>query len=483
MTPVAQLSAQLSPGTVQAPAHAKARPLRFITCGNVDDGKSTLIGRLLWDTKMVMSDHVAGLYKGNSQNISNDNDGLNLPDFSLLLDGLQAEREQGITIDVAYRYFSTANRSYIVADTPGHEQYTGNMATGASTADLAIILVDARAGLQEQTRRHAMIVSLMGIRQVVLVVNKMDLVGYDRITYQTISDDFHIYACDLSIDEITVIPTAAPQGENVTVPATAVMPWYTGPTLLDALEGANARSDGQAGFRLSVQRVCRPDESFRGYQGTVTGGSISVDDTVTIAPSGEQAKVASILTFDGAQQQAEPGDAVTLTLDRNIDIARGDMITAQESAVASVRQADAKLVILTAQSLDPAKRYWLKAGSRQQRVRIKPHSTLNLADQTWSPANRLHQNAIATAVLQFEEEAVFDLYASNRTTGSFILIDPDTLNTVAGGMVTGGLVTSGLDARNDSTEASTDDLVTLTLPRALAEQIVDQMNSAMAVTS
>lgn len=475
MTALAQLSTQTHP----IPVKAKALPLRFITCGNVDDGKSTLIGRLLWDTKMVMSDHVAGLYKGNSQRNSNDNDGLNLPDFSLLLDGLQAEREQGITIDVAYRYFSTADRSYIVADTPGHEQYTGNMATGASTADLAIILVDARTGLQDQTRRHAMIVALMGIRQVVLVVNKMDLVGYDRITYQTISDEFHIFARDLPLDTISVIPTSAPQGENVTVPATAAMPWYTGITLLDALESADARREGNAGFRLSVQRVSRPDESFRGYQGTVSGGSISVGEAVTIAPSGEQAKVTKILTFDGEQLHAAPGDAITVALDRNIDIARGDMITAHENTVAAVRQVDAKLVVLTAQSLDPAKRYWLKAGSRRQRVRIKPHSVLNLSDQTWSPANRLHQNAIATAALQFEEDAIFDLYADNRSTGSFILIDPDTLNTVAGGMVTGSAekrdVEAGdLDKTEDATtgQSETEETVTLSLPLDLARQLI-----------
>lgn len=474
-------AAQILPEAVQATANTKARPkarpLRFITCGNVDDGKSTLIGRLLWDTKMVMSDHVAGLYKGNSHPNSNDNDGLNLPDFSLLLDGLQAEREQGITIDVAYRYFSTANRSYIVADTPGHEQYTGNMATGASTADLAIILVDARAGLQEQTRRHAMIVSLMGIRQVVLVVNKMDLVDYDRIAFQTISDDFHIFARDLPLESITVIPTSAPHGENVTVPATATMPWYTGTTLLEALEGADVQGGNHAGFRLSVQRVSRPNESFRGYQGTVTGGTVAAGDAVTITPSGEQARIANILTFDGEQKTAVPGEAVTVTLDRNIDIARGDMITTAQSAVSAVRQAEAKLVVLTAQSLDPGKRYWLKAGSRRQRVRIKPGSTLNLADQSWSPANTLRQNAIATTILQFEEDAVFDLYDSNRTTGSFILIDPDTLNTVAGGMVTGGL-----NVEVDPTETSADDMVTLTLPRALAEQIAAQMNHAIAVT-
>eukprot|EP00752_Nemacystus_decipiens_P019454 g17510.t1 len=391
-----------------------------------------------------------------------------------LLPDEQAEREQGITIDVAYRYFSTANRSYIVADTPGHEQYTGNMATGASTADLAVILVDARTGLQEQTRRHTMIVSLMGIRQVVLVVNKMDLVGYDRLAFQTISDDFHIFARNLPLESITVIPASAPQGENVTVPASSTMPWYNGPTLLNALEGAELADGEEAGFRFSVQRVCRPDESFRGYQGTITGGTVSVGDAVIIAPSGEQARIASLVTFDGAQARAEPGEAITITLDRNVDIARGDIITAAETAVRAVRQAEAKLVVLTKESIDPGKRYWLKSGSRRQRVRVKPNESLNLSDLTWSPANTLRQNAIATAELTFEAEAVFDLYDQNRATGSFILIDPDTLNTVAGGMIVGGLDTKdGQDETQTTTMGSeSEETVTLSLPLDLARQLV-----------
>ncbi len=453
-------AAQLLPETVQA--HTKARPLRFITCGNVDDGKSTLIGRLLWDTKMVMSDHVAGLYK----NGSNDNDGLNLPDFSLLLDGLQAEREQGITIDVAYRYFSTAGRSYIVADTPGHEQYTGNMATGASTADLAIILVDARAGLQEQTRRHTMIVSLMGIRQVVLVVNKMDLVDYDRHAFQVIADAFTTFAKDLPLERVTIIPTSAPQGENVTVPGSARMPWYIGPTLLDALDGADVQDDSPTGFRFSVQRVSRPDESFRGYQGTVTGGRVKVGDAITVAPQGLDATITRIVTFDGDQPSAAPGDAVTLVLDRNIDIARGDMITAKASAPTGAREVNADLVVLTAQSLDPQKRYWLKSGSRRQRAQIAPQSALNLHDLTWAPAQALHHNAIGRVTLHLEEDGVFDPYADNRATGSFVLIDPETLNTVAGGMVT------DLAAMTQRRAAPKNDRVTLNLPRDLASLLM-----------
>jgi sulfate adenylyltransferase subunit 1 len=448
-----------------APASRGARPLRFITCGNVDDGKSTLIGRLLWDTKMVMSDHVAGLYRGGT----NDNDGLNLPDFSLLLDGLQAEREQGITIDVAYRYFSTANRSYIVADTPGHQQYTGNMATGASTADLAIILVDARAGLQEQTRRHTMIVSLMGIRQVVLVVNKMDLVDYDRHAFQAIADAFDAFTKDLPLDQVTVIPTSAPQGENVTVPGSVHMPWYNGPTLLDALESADVRDDSAVGFRLSVQRVSRPDESFRGYQGTVSGGGLTVGDPVTVLPRGLSARVDRIVTFHGDRQTAAPGDAVTLVLDREIDIARGDVIAASTSAARVDQQVDAKLVVLTAQSLDSEKRYWLKSGSRRQRARLVPTSVLDLQALTWQPADALHQNAIAKVALQLEEDGVFDLYSDNRSTGSFVLIDPDTLNTVAGGMVVENEA-QPQPAKSRSNEAK--ETVTLTLPLDLAQELV-----------
>lgn len=451
----------------QAQAPAKARPLRFITCGNVDDGKSTLIGRLLWDTKMVMSDHVAGLYKNGSQSNSNDNDGLNLPDFSLLLDGLQAEREQGITIDVAYRYFSTANRSYIVADTPGHEQYTGNMATGASTADLAIILVDARAGLQEQTRRHTMIVSLMGINQVVLVVNKMDLVDYDRHAFQAIADAFTAFAKDLPLQSVTIIPTSAPQGENVTVPGSARMPWYIGPTLLDALEGADVQDESPTGFRLSVQRVSRPDESFRGYQGTVSGGRVTVGDAITVAPQGLEATVTRIVTFDGDQSSAAPGDAVTLVLDRNIDIARGDMIAAKASAPIGACEVNADLVVLTGQSLDPQKRYWLKSGSRRQRAQIAPQSVLNLHDLTWAPAQALHHNAIGRVTLHLEEDGVFDPYADNRATGSFVLIDPDTLNTVAGGMV----MVAGKN-RLETVEEKSDEKITLSLPMDLARQLL-----------
>lgn len=456
-----------SQGATHAPSLPPARPLRFITCGNVDDGKSTLIGRLLWDTKMVMSDHVAGLYKNGAQNGANDNDGLNLPDFSLLLDGLQAEREQGITIDVAYRYFSTANRSYIVADTPGHEQYTGNMATGASTADLAIILVDARAGLQEQTRRHTMIVSLMGIRQVVLVVNKMDLVDYDRHAFQAIADAFKMFAQDLPLEQLTIIPTSAPQGENVTVPGSARMPWYTGPTLLDALEGAEVLDNSPTGFRLSVQRVARPDESFRGYQGTVSGGHVAVGDTITVAPQGLDATIARIVTFDGDRPSAAPGDAVTLVLDRNIDIARGDMIAAKASAPIGGRELAAEMVVLTAQSLDREKRYWLKSGARRQRVRIAPQSALNLHDLTWAPAQALHHNAIGRVTLHLEEDGIFDPYADNRATGSFVLIDPDTLNTVAGGMVKGAAknVQEAVNKRSQET-------ITLSLPVDLARELM-----------
>jgi sulfate adenylyltransferase subunit 1 len=272
----------------------QARPLRFITCGSVDDGKSTLIGRLLWDTKAVKEDQAATLRR---ESTGQQNE-LGLPDFALLLDGLQAEREQGITIDVAYRYFATDRRSFIVADTPGHVQYTRNMATGASTADLAVLLVDARAGILEQTRRHATIAALMGIRQFVLAVNKIDLAQYDEARFRAISRDFKEIALSLGVRQITAIPVSALKGENIVTRGDELMPWYDGPTLVETLEKATQRTGQTTGFRLPVQRVSRPGEGFRGYQGTVAGGSIKPGDSVVVLPSGVEANVKSIVTYD-----------------------------------------------------------------------------------------------------------------------------------------------------------------------------------------
>lgn len=447
-------------------ASRDTRPLRLITCGSVDDGKSTLIGRLLWDTKAVKEDQAAALSRDQSQ--QND---LGLPDFALLLDGLQAEREQGITIDVAYRYFATERRSFIVADTPGHEQYTRNMATGASTADLAILLADARAGLLEQTRRHATIAALMGIRQFVLAVNKFDLVNYDKTIFDRISHEFREFALSLGVRQITAIPMSALKGENVVYSAAASMPWYDGPTLTETLELASVRSTQAGGFRLPVQRVSRPGESFRGYQGTVAGGSIKPGDSVAILPSGTIANVQQIVTFDLVRNAAVAGDAITLVLDRQVDVARGDVIVSLDGQPMTGLHFDAQLVSLQPGGIQPGKRYWIKSGAKRQRVTVEPLSQLELATGKWQPhASTLAMNAIGKVRLSFEEQAVFDTYEQNRSTGAFILIDPDTLNTVAGGMITakrgdiGGIHTDGQKGQNQR--------VVLSLPADLAEQLM-----------
>ena len=440
------------------------RPLRLITCGSVDDGKSTLIGRLLWDTKAVKEDQAATL----ARDSGSQND-LGLPDFALLLDGLQAEREQGITIDVAYRYFATDRRSFIVADTPGHEQYTRNMATGASTADLAVLLADARAGLLEQTRRHATIAALMGIKQFVLAVNKIDLVGYDKAVFEKISHDFRQFAQSLGIRNITAIPMSALKGENVVYPAgSGSMPWYDGPTLVEALELATVRSAQAGGFRLPVQRVSRPGESFRGYQGTVAGGAIRPGDSVAILPSGTVANVKQIVTFDLVRNAAVAGDAVTLVLDRHVDVSRGDMIVSIDNQPMTGHHFDAHLVALQQGGIEPGKRYWLKSGTRRQRVSVTPVSQLELATGDWLPhATTLPMNAIGKVRLSFDEQAIFDPYEQNRSTGAFILIDPDTLNTVAGGMVTAKRTElGGIHIQREG------ERVILSLPADLAEQLM-----------
>ncbi|WP_395775090.1 sulfate adenylyltransferase subunit CysN [Agrobacterium pusense] len=444
--------------------HSKAardtRPLRLITCGSVDDGKSTLIGRLLWDTKAVKEDQAATLHRDSGK--QND---LGLPDFALLLDGLQAEREQGITIDVAYRYFATDRRAFIVADTPGHEQYTRNMATGASTADLAVLLVDARTGILEQTRRHATIAALMGIRQFVLAVNKIDLTHYDKAGFELIAHEFRDFASDLGIKQITAIPMSALKGENVVLSGKASMPWYEGPTLVETLELATVRSAQSGGFRFPVQRVSRPGESFRGYQGTVAGGSVKPGDSVVILPSGMVANVKQIVTFDLVRNAAVAGDAVTLVLDRQVDVSRGDMIVSIEAQPQTGLAFDAQIVALQPGGIEAGKRYWLKSGSRRQRVSVQPVSQLNLKEGEWQAhETSLPMNAIGKVRLSFDETAIFDPYEQNRSTGSFILIDPDTNNTVAGGMISG--------KRNTGAAEEKGDRVILSLPDDLAEKLL-----------
>lgn len=444
--------------------HSKAardtRPLRLITCGSVDDGKSTLIGRLLWDTKAVKEDQAATLHRDSGK--QND---LGLPDFALLLDGLQAEREQGITIDVAYRYFATDRRAFIVADTPGHEQYTRNMATGASTADLAVLLVDARTGILEQTRRHATIAALMGIRQFVLAVNKIDLTHYDKAGFELIAHEFRDFASDLGIKQITAIPMSALKGENVVLSGKASMPWYEGPTLVETLELATVRSAQSGGFRFPVQRVSRPGESFRGYQGTVAGGSVKPGDSVVILPSGMVANVKQIVTFDLVRNAAVAGDAVTLVLDRQVDVSRGDMIVSIEAQPQTGLAFDAQIVALQPGGIEAGKRYWLKSGSRRQRVSVQPVSQLNLKEGEWQAhETSLPMNAIGKVRLSFDETAIFDPYEQNRSTGSFILIDPDTNNTVAGGMISAKRSVGATEEKGDR--------VILSLPADLAEKLL-----------
>ncbi len=444
--------------------HSKAardtRPLRLITCGSVDDGKSTLIGRLLWDTKAVKEDQAATLHRDSGK--QND---LGLPDFALLLDGLQAEREQGITIDVAYRYFATDRRAFIVADTPGHEQYTRNMATGASTADLAVLLVDARTGILEQTRRHATIAALMGIRQFVLAVNKIDLTNYDKAGFELIAHEFRDFASDLGIKQITAIPMSALKGENVVLSGKASMPWYEGPTLVETLELATVRSAQSGGFRFPVQRVSRPGESFRGYQGTVAGGSVKPGDSVVILPSGMVANVKQIVTFDLVRNAAVAGDAVTLVLDRQVDVSRGDMIASIEAQPQTGLAFDAQIVALQPGGIEAGKRYWLKSGSRRQRVSVQPVSQLNLKEGEWQAhETSLPMNAIGKVRLSFDETAIFDSYEQNRATGSFILIDPDTNNTVAGGMISAKRSVGATEEQGDR--------VILSLPAGLAEKLL-----------
>nr|WP_210348622.1 sulfate adenylyltransferase subunit CysN [Agrobacterium burrii] len=444
--------------------HSKAtrdtRPLRLITCGSVDDGKSTLIGRLLWDTKAVKEDQAATLHRDSGK--QND---LGLPDFALLLDGLQAEREQGITIDVAYRYFATDRRAFIVADTPGHEQYTRNMATGASTADLAVLLVDARTGILEQTRRHATIAALMGIRQFVLAINKIDLTNYDKAGFELIAHEFREFASNLGIKQITAIPMSALKGENVVLSGKAAMPWYEGPTLVETLELATVRSAQSGGFRFPVQRVSRPGESFRGYQGTVAGGSVKPGDSVVVLPSGMVANVKQIVTFDLVRNATVAGDAITLVLDRQVDVSRGDMIVSIEAQPQTGLAFDAQIVALQPGGIEAGKRYWLKSGSRRQRVSVQPISQLNLKEGEWQAhETSLSMNAIGKVRLSFDETAIFDAYEQNRATGSFILIDPDTNNTVAGGMITSKRSVGAAEEKGDR--------VILSLPADLAEKLL-----------
>ena len=406
--------------------------LRFTTAGSVDDGKSTLIGRLLYDSRSVYDDQL--------ESVSNASVGRNAGaiDFSLLTDGLRAEREQGITIDVAYRYFATPRRKFIIADTPGHEQYTRNMVTGASTAELAIVLVDARKGLLAQSRRHAYIAGLLGIEQLVVAVNKMDLVGYDQAVFDQIEADFRAILTRFPAIETYFVPVSALAGDNVVAPS-GNMPWFQGPALLEYLEtvpvGLRLR---HVAFRFPVQRVVRPNLDFRGYAGTIAAGTVRPGDPVTILPSGRETTVARIVTFDGDLEQAEAGQSITLTLAQEIDLSRGDMIVASAHAPQKAHAVEATLVWLNETPAEPGKRYRLKHGARQDWATLKRiDRRLNINTWTDEPVHTLEMNAIGAVRLETARLICFDRYDDNRAMGSFILIDPATNATVAAGMITG----------------------------------------------
>jgi sulfate adenylyltransferase large subunit len=418
--------------TSEAPEpHAKDL-LRFITCGSVDDGKSTLIGRLLYDCQSVYDDQLESVTKASI--------GRNAGpiDFSLLTDGLRAEREQGITIDVAYRYFATPRRKFIIADTPGHEQYTRNMVTGASTAELAVVLIDARKGLLVQSKRHAYIASLLGIRHLVIAVNKMDMVGYSQRVFADIEDEFRRFLAQFAGVEPYFVPVSALAGDNVVV-RSKQMPWFEGETLLEHLEAVDVQSKLQhAPFRFPVQRVVRPHQEFRGYAGTVASGTITVGSRVTVLPSGRSSRIRSITTFDGDRHRAVAGEAITLTLADEIDIVRGDVIVPLYDLPQTAHSIRATIVWLHADASETGKRYRLKQATRQEWASIRGiEHRVDINTMNIEQGSRLEMNAIGVVEIDVARVLCFDAYNDNRVTGSFILIDPATNATVAAGLILG----------------------------------------------
>ena len=404
--------------------------LRFITCGSVDDGKSTLIGRLLHDTQLLLDDQVAAL-ESDSRKHGTQNGEL---DFALLVDGLAAEREQGITIDVAYRFFGTERRKFIVADCPGHEQYTRNMATGASTADLAVVLVDARKGLLTQTHRHSYIVSLLGIRHVVLAVNKMDLVDHDETVFNAIVAGYRELASQLGIEHVQAIPLSALKGDNMIAASTA-MPWYAGPSLLEHLETVEVESASpDAAFRLPVQWVNRPNQDYRGFAGTIVGGRVAVGDEVAVLPSGRRSAVARIVTAEGDLATAVDGQAITLTLTDEVDASRGDVIAAASDPPEVADQFAAHLLWMGDERLLPGRPYLLKIGARTVGASITEiKHKIDVNTQEHLAAKHLDLNEVAYCNLHLDQPVAFEPYARNRALGGFILIDRQSNATVAAG--------------------------------------------------
>ncbi|WP_273527366.1 sulfate adenylyltransferase subunit CysN [Pseudomonas sp.] len=422
--------------------HERKELLRFLTCGNVDDGKSTLIGRLLHDSKMIYEDHMEAITK-DSKKVGTTGDDV---DLALLVDGLQAEREQGITIDVAYRYFSTAKRKFIIADTPGHEQYTRNMATGASTCDLAIILVDARYGVQTQTRRHSYIASLLGIKHIVVAINKMDLMNFDQAVFERIKDDYLAFAERIGLQPTSLffVPMSALKGDNV-VNRSERAPWYDGQSLMEILESVEIAGDRNFDdLRFPVQYVNRPNLNFRGFAGTLASGIVRKGDEIAVLPSGKTSRIKSIVTFDGELEQATPGEAITLTLEDEIDVSRGDMLVHADNRPRIADSFEAMLVWMGEEPMLPGKKYDIKRatsyvpGSIASIIHSVDVNTLERA-----AASSLQLNEIGKVRVSLDAPIALDGYAQNRTTGAFIVIDRLTNGTVGAGMIVADPVAHG----------------------------------------
>ncbi len=413
--------------------HQHKSMLRFITCGSVDDGKSTLIGRLLYDSKMIFEDQLAAL-ENDSKKVGTQGHEI---DFALLVDGLAAEREQGITIDVAYRFFSTEKRKFIVADCPGHEQYTRNMVTGASTADLAVILIDARKGVLTQTRRHSYLCHLIGIRHIVLAVNKMDLIGYDQARYDAIVADYAAFAASIGIEAFTAMPISGFKGDNITA-LSENTPWYSGPTLMGHLEAVEVNTAAEAAgvFRMPVQWVNRPNLDFRGFSGLISNGTVRKGDAVRVLPSGKTSTVTRIVTLDGDLDEAVAGQSITLCLADEIDCSRGDVLAAADAPPQVADQFETNLVWMADEPLVPGRAYWLKLASQTVSVTVsQPKCTINVNTMERLAAKTLELNAIGLAEITTDRPIVFEPYTESRTLGGFILIDKISNATVAAGML------------------------------------------------
>jgi bifunctional enzyme CysN/CysC len=426
----------LDPGTSSVEDYLASQErkdlLRFITCGSVDDGKSTLIGRLLYESKMIFEDHLAAL-EADSKRVGTQGGDL---DFALLVDGLAAEREQGITIDVAYRAFTTDRRKFIVADTPGHEQYTRNMATGASTADLAVILADARKGVLTQTRRHTYIVTLLGLKHLVLAVNKMDLVGYDEAVFRRIETEYRAFARSLGADDVTCIPVSALKGDNI-IEASAAMPWYRGPVLLEHLEAVDV-GDGAGGdaFRMPVQLATRPDQTFRGVSGLIVSGAVRPGDQVKIMPSARATAVARVVTYDGDLDEAVAGQSVTLTFADEVDASRGSVVCAAKEPLAVADQFEVQILWMGDEPMLPGRPYLIKAGTRTVGGAVaQPKYKVNVNTLEHAATRTLELNEIGVCNVSLDRAIPFDPYNVNRDTGGFIVIDKLTNVTVGAGLL------------------------------------------------